>query len=94
MFAPDASPSRGALPPAPPPVPRRSGARAVAIVAAAPPPPQGCGARAVAGLAVFSLHNAWNCWCFLNFTNFKPAEELLRVGNSEVGLITTAGWLG
>ena len=31
---------------------------------------------------------------FLNFTSFKPAEELLGVSESQVGFITTAGWLG
>ena len=52
------------------------------------------GAKAAAVLAVFSLHNAWNCWVFLNFTNFGPAEELLGVGDAEIGFITTIGWLG
>ena len=31
---------------------------------------------------------------FLNFTNFGPAEELLGVGDAEIGFITTIGWLG
>ena len=31
---------------------------------------------------------------FLNFTNYEPAEELLGVGNSAVGLLTTGGLLG
>jgi hypothetical protein len=52
------------------------------------------GPKAAAILAVFSLHNAWNCWVFLNFTNFGPAEELLGVGDAEIGFITTVGWLG
>ena len=61
---------------------------------AQPHPPQRGGAKAVCVVIVFSLHNAWNCWVFLNFTNFGPAEELLGVGDAEVGFITTIGWLG
>lgn len=49
---------------------------------------------AVPILLVYALHNAWNCWMFLNFSNFAPAQELLRVGEAEIGAITTAGWLG
>ena len=33
--------------------------------------------KAGAIVAVFSLHNGWNCWVFLNFTNFDPPEELV-----------------
>ena len=50
--------------------------------------------RACAVLTVFSLHNAWNCFTFLNFTNYAPTEELLGVDSSAVGLLTTVGWLG
>jgi hypothetical protein len=52
------------------------------------------GAKALCILVVFSLHNAWNCWVFLNFTNFGPAEELLGVGDADIGFVTTIGWLG
>jgi hypothetical protein len=52
------------------------------------------GTKAILILVVFSLHNAWNCWVFLNFTNFGPAEELLGVGDAEIGFVTTIGWLG
>jgi hypothetical protein len=55
---------------------------------------QGNRAQAVLILVVFSLHNAWNCWVFLNFTNFGPAQKLLGVDRAHIGLITTAGWLG
>ena len=64
-----------------------------APAAAGAPPPEG-GAKAVLILTVFSLHNAWNCWVFLNFTNFGPAEALLDVGDAEIGFVTTIGWLG
>eukprot|EP00656_Telonema_subtile_P030570 TRINITY_DN3354_c0_g1_i2.p1 TRINITY_DN3354_c0_g1~~TRINITY_DN3354_c0_g1_i2.p1 ORF type:complete len:416 (-),score=92.10 TRINITY_DN3354_c0_g1_i2:44-1291(-) len=50
--------------------------------------------KAAAIIVVFSIHNAWNCWVFLNFTNFDPPEELFGVGESQIGFITTAGWLG
>ena len=50
--------------------------------------------RGVAVLVVFALHNAWNCWVFLNFTNFAPAVELFNVSDADIGLITTAGWFG
>ena len=58
------------------------------------PPRQLGGAKAVCVIVVFSLHNAWNCWVFLNFTNFGPAEELLGVGDAEIAFITTIGWIG
>jgi len=45
-------------------------------------------------IVTFSLHNAYNCWFFLNFTNFKPAESLYQVSEADIGLITTAGWIG
>ena len=45
-------------------------------------------------LVVYAVHNAWNCWVFLNFTNFGPAQQLLGVGEREVGLLTTVGFLG
>lgn len=45
-------------------------------------------------LLVFALHNAWNCWAFLNFTNFPPAMELLGVDAPQIGLLTTAGFVG
>ena len=52
------------------------------------------GCRAYVVLAVFVLHNAWNCWCFLNFTNAAPAVALLGVSTRQVGMITAAGWCG
>ena len=45
-------------------------------------------------LFAFSCHNAWNCWCFVNFTDYGPAAELLHVSSAEVGSITMAGWIG
>jgi len=45
-------------------------------------------------LSVFSLHNAWNCLVFLNFSNYGPGEALFGVGEGEIGLITTLGWVG
>ena len=45
-------------------------------------------------LIVYALHNAWNCWTFLNFSNFEPAKALLAATNEQVGFITTVGWLG
>ena len=51
-------------------------------------------AKAVVVLIVFALHNAWNCWTFLDFTNFEPAEELLKVGSSDIGVLQTVSWLG
>eukprot|EP00854_Cymbomonas_tetramitiformis_P009188 gene9188-10888_t len=52
------------------------------------------GTARVVVLLVYSLHNAWNCWVFLNFANYAPVERLLRVGEPEVGFINTAGFLG
>ena len=48
----------------------------------------------LAFLLVYSLHNGWNCWVFLNFTNFGPAKTLLGATDREVGFITTMGWIG
>ena len=48
----------------------------------------------LAFLISYSLHNGWNCWVFLNFTNFGPARTLLRATDEEVGFITTMGWIG
>ncbi|GMH47875.1 hypothetical protein TrVE_jg8970 [Triparma verrucosa] len=45
-------------------------------------------------LLTFTLHNSFNCWFFLNFTNFPPAQSLLSLTEQQVGSITTAGWLG
>ena len=45
-------------------------------------------------LGVYALHNAWNCWTFLNFSNFEPAKELLAATDEQIGFITTVGWLG
>ena len=56
--------------------------------------PPRCTLSGVAVLLTFALHNAWNCWMFLNFTNFAPAAELFNVSDADIGLITTAGWLG
>eukprot|EP00040_Diaphanoeca_grandis_P019433 m.102639 g.102639 ORF g.102639 m.102639 type:complete len:507 (+) comp27425_c0_seq1:377-1897(+) len=49
---------------------------------------------AVLTLVVFSLHNGWNCFVFLNFVNYKPAREMLNTTDSEIGLINTMGWVG
>lgn len=51
------------------------------------------GFKAAVCLGVFCLHNAFNCWMFLNFTNFAPAEQLLGADAQQVAFITTAGWL-
>ena len=40
-------------------------------------------------LIVFSLHNAWNCICFLDFTNYGPAQELFNATSSDIGLVNT-----
>ena len=45
-------------------------------------------------LIVYALHNAWNCWTFLNFSNFEPAKALLAATDEQIGFITTVGWLG
>ena len=45
-------------------------------------------------LSVYALHNAWNCWVFLNFSNFAPAKALLQSTDEQIGFITTVGWLG
>ena len=50
--------------------------------------------RSMVIIIVFAAHNAFNCWMFLNFVNFKPAQQLLHVNEEEVGFITTVGWLG
>jgi len=52
------------------------------------------GCRAVAVLFVYCIHNAWNCWVFLNFTNVKPASELLGVSEVQISAMLTAGWVG
>ena len=52
------------------------------------------GTKAVLILVVFSMHNAWNCWVFLNFTNFRPAQQLLNASAAQIGFVTTVGWLG
>lgn len=49
---------------------------------------------AVLVLISFSLHNAFNCWCFLNFANFKPVESLMHVTANDVAFMTTVGWIG
>lgn len=50
--------------------------------------------RAAVIVAVFSLHNAWNCWVFLNFTNFGPPKKMFDATEADIGFITTMGWLG
>eukprot|EP00041_Stephanoeca_diplocostata_P037661 m.1433435 g.1433435 ORF g.1433435 m.1433435 type:complete len:452 (-) comp25080_c0_seq11:4744-6099(-) len=49
---------------------------------------------AVLVLISFTLHNAFNCWCFLNFANFKPVEDLMHVTAHDVAFMTTIGWIG
>jgi hypothetical protein len=50
--------------------------------------------RDAAVCLVFSIHNGYNCFTFLNFTNFAPAAALLNITEPEVGLITTVGFIG
>eukprot|EP00947_MAST-08B_sp_MAST-8B-sp1_P000338 g338.t1 len=45
-------------------------------------------------LVVFSLHNGFNCFVFLNYVNYAPARALLNATDSEVGFVNTAGWIG
>ena len=45
-------------------------------------------------LTVYALHNAWNCWTFLNFSNFEPAKELLAATDAQIGSVTEVGRLG
>jgi hypothetical protein len=41
-------------------------------------------------VAVFSLHNGWNCFVFLDFVNYGPAEELLSVNDTQIGFVRPA----
>ena len=46
-------------------------------------------------LSVFMLHNAWNCWVFLNFATLPDvAQELIAVGDDDFALLTTLQWIG
>jgi len=45
-------------------------------------------------LAAYCVHNAWNCFVFLNFLDFDAAKVLLKTSDSAVGAITTLGWVG
>ena len=36
-------------------------------------------------LLVFSLHNGWNCFVFLNYVNYSPARALLNATDPEIG---------
>ena len=70
-----------------------SQARATSQIFAGAMPSSNIGLATVI-LLVYSLHNGWNCWVFLNFTNFAPAQELLNVSAEEIGLLTTVGFVG
>ena len=35
-------------------------------------------------LFAYCVHNAWNCWVFLNFVNYGPAEAQLPVFDTRV----------
>lgn len=53
---------------------------------------------AVAVLAVFSMHNAFNCFAFLSFADYTPAKEIFHDSghgtDEDVGFINTMGWVG
>ena len=61
------------------------------MAAAADAPPRW---HAHVALLAYCVHNGWNCWVFLNFTNAQPAVEALHVDNASVSAITAVGWLG
>lgn len=50
--------------------------------------------KAVVIVAVFSLHNGWNCFVFLDFANYPPVNELLHIDDSQTGFINSMGWFG
>ena len=43
------------------------------------------GLAAALCLLVFSLHNGWNCFVFLNYVNYSPARALLNATDPEIG---------
>ena len=54
------------------------------MTAAVATPTKG-GLAAALCLLVFSLHNGWNCFVFLNYVNYSPARALLNATDPEIG---------
>jgi len=50
--------------------------------------------KAVTVIGVFSLHNAWNCFVFLDFNEYEYVKDLLNINDSQVGFINSMGWVG
>ena len=50
--------------------------------------------RARASTHTQRLRCRFNCFVFLDFASYKPACELLDLGNDQVGLINSMGWFG
>ena len=45
-------------------------------------------------MIAYSIHNAWNCFVFLNFVDDGAARQLMGASEGEIATITSLGWVG